>query len=427
MNRNMRQTGIFWGLPWLLLLASLFPSGCSSEPPALTIGDVGFTEAELLGFNGNRRTRLAELTAFGLSVARGEALEVGHPLIQRRTRESLLQSLEREVSLRLSGLDQEALAARYEDDPEYELSVRHLVLLVEPWEAEEAEEAARDKAEAALARIRGGEDFGAVAGEVSEEPGAAERGGLLEPGRRGSWVEDFWRAASALEVGEVSPVIRSEYGYHVLKLEGRTPVPFSQARHYFVERTSELVSPDPEAVRAWMDSASADLSVDSAALATDYEAAGSLFLLANEILLLEGPDRVLARWDGGEYTAGELRDYLLSQDRPSWDGLRQGGLGDFLLAATNAARRSLLAQTAGGMGISLPPAVEERHRRDWAVACQTWAQALGFSQGMGREAVKEVALAAVGSTNQGVSLARTDVRNWAPMLLSYYPIGPETE
>ena len=136
----MRQTGIFWGLPWLLLLASLFPSGCSSEPPALTIGDVGFTEAELLGFNGNRRTRLAELTAFGLSVARGEVLEVGHPLIQRRTRESLLQGLEREVSLRLSGLDQEALAARYEDDPEYELSVRHLVLLVEPWEAEEAEE-----------------------------------------------------------------------------------------------------------------------------------------------------------------------------------------------------------------------------------------------------------------------------------------------
>ena len=421
--RQNKRVG-FFSLP-LVSAVALALAGCSSEPPVLTIGEVEFTETDLLGFNGTRRTRLAELTAFGLAVSRGEIGDVGTPLIRRRAQESLLDALEQEVSLQLAGMDAEALADRYRDDPEYELTVRHLVLLVEPWNSEEEEAEARERAEEALARIRTGEDFAAVAGEVSEEPGAAERGGILNPGRRGSWVEDFWDAASALDVGEVSPVVRSEYGFHVLKLEDRTPLPFPEARFAFVERISELVPPQSEAIQSWMDSVTAGLQVDSAALATDFQRASSFFTLVNRTLLREGPDRVLARWEEGAYTSGQLRMHLLSQDRPSWDFMRDQGLEPFLRVATDGARRSLLAGVAGDMGIRLPAAVEAGHRRDWEVAAQRWAQGLGFLEGMSSEEIKAAAMEAVASTRQAASQARTDVRNWAPMLLSYYPIGPE--
>lgn len=425
---NMKDT-LKQGLRGMLIVALglTFLSGCSGEPPALTIGDVAFTESELVGFNDARRTRLAELTAFGLSVSRNEAPALGRPLVQRRLDESLLEVLEDEMTVRLAGFDEGALQARYSETPEYELTVRHLVLLVEEWASEEEEALAREKAQAALDRIESGEDFAAVAGEVSEEPGALARGGLLEPGRKGTWVEDFWVAASALEVGEVSPVIRTEYGFHVLKLEDRSPIPFGEARRAFVERLAGLISIPGDALKRWTDSVSAGLVVDSAALSADFQAAGGLFVLADHLLAEEHPDASVARWPGGSYTAGELSGHLLSQDRPSWEHMRAGGVEELLRVATDASRRALLVDLAGSMGISLAPEVEEGLRREWEAAVQAWAQNLGFATGMGTAAVKANALTVVAATGQAVSLAREDVENWAPMVLSFYPVGPRGE
>jgi len=410
----------------ILLLSLGLLSACSGEPPALTVGDVAFSQGDLLGFNAARKTRLAELTAFGLAVARGDAVDMGSPLIERRNQESLLENLEDEVSVRLAGFDEEALQARYRENPEYELTVRHLVLLVEDWASEEEEAEAREKAEAALARIQAGEDFATVAGQVSEEPGAEARGGLLQPGREGTWVGDFWLAANALDVGEVSPVIRTEYGYHVLKLEDRSPIPFQEARQAFVGRMAGLVSIPDDALRSWMDSVSAELVVDSVELTADLEEAGSLFVLADDVLSEKDPESVVARWGGGGiYTSAELSAHLLSQDRPSWEHMRAGEVEELLRVAKEAARRALLSDLAGTMGISLAPEVEARHQQDWEVAVQSWAQNLGFQPGMGVEAVKSNALEVVAGTGQGVSLAREDVENWAPMILAFYPIGPD--
>jgi len=142
--------------PLLILPAlSLLPS-CFGEPPALTIGEVEYTDSELLTLNSTRRTRLAELTAFGLAVARGETAQLGAPLIQRRGMEALLEKLEGELALRSAGVDEEALEARYGANPEYELTVRHLVVLAEEWAPEEAAKEARSKAAAALERILAG-------------------------------------------------------------------------------------------------------------------------------------------------------------------------------------------------------------------------------------------------------------------------------
>jgi len=402
-------------------------SACSGGPPALTIGEVEYREADLLAFNGARRTRLAEITALGLAMARGEGSRLGDPLISRQGNEALLEALEREVALQLAGVDEESLEAHYQANPDYELSVRHLVLLVEEWASEAEEAEARTKAEAALDRVLGGEDFAQVAGEVSEEPGAGERGGLLQPGRKGTWVEEFWNAANGLEVGGVSPVIRTQFGFHVLKLEGQTPLPFLQGRNRVVDDVLGVLPNESVAFAAWIDSVTVTLRVDSTALEAAWVEAGSLFVLADRTLREGDPQGVLAHWDGGEFTRSELRDFLLSLERPSWEHVSGGGWEELIRTATEAARRSLLTGIADSMGVVPPDGTEEGFRTLWDQAIQGWARGLGFQEGMSPDQVNLVALAAVGSTAQSARLAREEIRKWAPLLLSAYPIGPELD
>jgi hypothetical protein len=409
---------------FLLALMTLLLS-CSGEPPALTIGEVQYTESDLLGFSGSRRTRLAEITALGLAVSRGEEAELGAPLVQRRSQVNLLEALEREASLLLAGVGEDQLEAQYRMSPDVELSVRHLVFLVPEWASEEEEGEARTQAETALERILGGEDFATVAGEVSEEPGAADRGGLLQPGRKGSWVDAFWNAANALDVGEVSPVVRSEYGFHVLKLESRTPLPFSESRFRVVEEVARLIPDQSAAIEAWMDSATVTLRVDSAGVREAFQEAGSLFTLAQQTLR-EGDARApIATWEGGEFTRDQFRTFLLSLQRPSWEHVRSGGVEEILRVAREGARRSLLTQRAEAMGVTLPDTAVELYRREWDETVSGWAAGLGFRGGMSPEEVKEASLAALASSGQGASIVRQEIQSWAPLLLSAYPIGPE--
>lgn len=424
---NSIPTSGFRALRPLLLLAALPSlSSCFGEPPALTIGEVEYTDAELLTFNANRRTRLGEMTAFGLAVARGETPALGAPLLHRRGTEALLEKLQRELTLRFAGIGQEELEARYGTDPDYQLTVRHLVILAEEWASEGEANEARSKAAAALDRILAGEPFGEVAADVSEEPGAAERGGLLQPGRVDTWVGEFWGAASSLEVGQVSPVIRTPYGFHVLKLEAREPVPFPEARDRVVEEVAGLVPPQDTAIQAWVDSVSSGLTVDSAAIGSAWEEAGSLFIFTQHELLSDGSSEPAARWPGGSFSWSALREFLVSLERPEWEYVGQGGLPELLRVAADAARRSLLSEAAQGQGITLGPDKEASLSRDWQNSVAQWAQGLGFQEGMRMDALKAAALRGVSSSGQGARIAREELQGWGPLLLTFYPIGPAT-
>jgi parvulin-like peptidyl-prolyl isomerase len=76
---------------------------------------------------------------------------------------------------------------------------------------------ARKRAEECLLKLRGGADFSAMVKEYSDEPGAAERGGDLGVFERNAMVKGFADAAFSLKVGEVSEIVETPYGFHIIK------------------------------------------------------------------------------------------------------------------------------------------------------------------------------------------------------------------
>lgn len=111
------------------------------------------------------------------------------------------------------------------------VTFRQVVLI--PQASQEAKDSARAKAEALLVRVRAGEDFATLATEYSNDPGSASLGGDLGWFRRGRMVREFEDAAFSLLAGEVSPVVESDFGYHIIKVE-RFRSGERQARHILI-------------------------------------------------------------------------------------------------------------------------------------------------------------------------------------------------
>jgi hypothetical protein len=215
---------------------------------------VAYSENELLGLSPERRDQLAALAALGLAIAEGRADAVLDPVIEIDREDALLTQAAVEDHIRGRGISDAQLEAFYQANPEWELTVRHVLFFSERWRPDEHRQQARTKAEAAIRRLEAGEEFPRIAAELSEEPGAEGREGLLTPGREGSWVSEFWTAALALDVGEISPVTETRYGYHVLRLENRQVVPFEEARTKVVRAVVSMEQPLNRIRDAWVDS-----------------------------------------------------------------------------------------------------------------------------------------------------------------------------
>ncbi len=83
--------------------------------------------------------------------------------------------------------------------------------------------AAKAKAESIFKRAQAGEDFAKLAKEYSQDPGSAKQGGDLGWSEAKDWVKPFADAAFAMKVGEIRGPVQTQFGYHILKLEGIRP------------------------------------------------------------------------------------------------------------------------------------------------------------------------------------------------------------
>ncbi|HMG36887.1 MAG TPA: peptidylprolyl isomerase [Blastocatellia bacterium] len=121
-----------------------------------------------------------------------------------------------------------------------EIRVRHILVSTRPQAADDEEEGkkpednakpkqltdeeAKKKAQDLLNRVRTGEDFAKLAEQYSDDPGSKSRGGEYDFFSKGRMVPEFENAAFALKPGEVSDLVKTAFGYHIIKLEERRTV-----------------------------------------------------------------------------------------------------------------------------------------------------------------------------------------------------------
>ncbi len=94
----------------------------------------------------------------------------------------------------------------------------HILITVEDFADEIAQAKARVDAEAALKRVKSGEDFAKVAKELSQDPGSAKDGGDLGFFGKGVMDKEFEKAAFELSKGSVTDLVKTAFGYHIIKL-----------------------------------------------------------------------------------------------------------------------------------------------------------------------------------------------------------------
>jgi parvulin-like peptidyl-prolyl isomerase len=96
-----------------------------------------------------------------------------------------------------------------------------------------AKAAARAKAESLLTEIGKGGDFEKIAKRESMDPGSKELGGDLGWNRRGQMVPEFDRMMFALPPGQVSPIVETVFGYHIIRVDRAQPAEV-KARHILI-------------------------------------------------------------------------------------------------------------------------------------------------------------------------------------------------
>jgi parvulin-like peptidyl-prolyl isomerase len=99
-------------------------------------------------------------------------------------------------------------------------SVQHILLVTQGKPEQEKAEIYK-KMKMILAKAKAGEDFGQLAATYSEDPGSKDKGGLYENFKRGAMVKPFEDAAFTVPVGELSDIVETQYGYHILKVVNR--------------------------------------------------------------------------------------------------------------------------------------------------------------------------------------------------------------
>ena len=117
------------------------------------------------------------------------------------------------------------IKAFYDEHPDYfekpaQIRASHILVSVPPDATEEAKKAKRAAIDKARERVTTGkEDFAKVAAEMSDCP-SKQKGGDLDFFGKGQMVAEFDKAAFALKPGEISDVVTTQFGYHVIKQTG---------------------------------------------------------------------------------------------------------------------------------------------------------------------------------------------------------------
>jgi hypothetical protein len=283
-----------------------------------------------------------------------DQLDIAPLLDLERSHQLVLRLRDRVIQVDTTVTDEE-LAQIFEDEhPGEEVRARHILLSVPSGSTQEQQDSIRARAESLRDRARAGEDFATLARENSEDPGSAVQGGDLGFFGRGQMVAPFEEAAFALEPGEVSDVVQSQFGFHIIKLEDRRrPTLEDFGPEYRSQLQQQRTMVAESTYLAGLEGPANVQVVDGAMqiareIASDPEA---------DLSRAEA-SAPLTTFSGGTLTAGQFRDFLLSQAPEVWQQISSAPDDQLDQMFHQMTRDQLLLAEAVEQGIALAPEEE---------------------------------------------------------------------
>jgi parvulin-like peptidyl-prolyl isomerase len=215
-----------------LIRAQLWAQGAADLGIEITDADVEARRAEIVEEVGGQDAfdDLVEQSGLTEDILQAEIRSI---VVRERVEEQLAGDID------VTDAEVEEFYADNREERFEQLEARHILV--------ETEEQAGD----VLERLDEGEDFAAVAEDVSIDTASAEQGGDLGEFARGRMVPEFEDAAFAAEIGELVGPVESQFGFHVIEVTGRTEQELAEVSDQIRE---ELRSGrEGAAVQSWFD------------------------------------------------------------------------------------------------------------------------------------------------------------------------------
>jgi peptidyl-prolyl cis-trans isomerase C len=282
-----------------------------------------------------------------------KSVDVG-PLVDPILEQQVFQKLNETVINPDTTMSDEELKALYEkESPGAQVRARHILLRVAPDATPAQRDSVMAKAKELHDRAVKGADFAKLATENSEDPGSAKQGGDLGFFGRGQMVAPFDAAAFALNAGQISDVVETPFGYHIIKVEEKKLPSFAEVKEGFRQHAIQQKAMDAteKYVKDLTDSLQIKVQDGAYAVARD--------LAAKPMTRLSGraANRALVSYKGGAFTASQYLAFVRARTSPS-DRQRLSAAGDQELETvlTAIARNETLLQAAKKAGIETTPA-----------------------------------------------------------------------
>lgn len=235
--------------------ATTTATAASADPIVIAAGELTIRQSE---FEAALKTLPAEYQAYAMGAGKKQfaedylrmkmlaqqgtknGLDKDADVVQQLSlmRENLIANAQLQRIEKGITISDEDLKKKYDANKnEYEqVKARHILVAFDGSPAAQADkpkltdEQAKAKAEDLRKQLLAGAKFEDLAQKESDDTGSGSRGGDLGEFGRGQMVPEFEQAAFSAKVGEVTPVVRTQFGYHIIKVEAHDSTPFEQVK-----------------------------------------------------------------------------------------------------------------------------------------------------------------------------------------------------
>jgi hypothetical protein len=242
-------------------------------------------------------------------------------------------------------------------------AARHILFLVPQGATPAAKDSIRKKAQGVLGQVTAS-NFAAMAKKYSQDNSAAQ-GGFLGVFPRTMMVKPFGDAVAALKPGQISPLVETQFGFHIVQRST-----WDEAKTQYAQQASGRTRQVAESTYIAQAQSAANVKLKG-------DAAATMKAIAKDPMGHRNDKNVVASYSGGDLTAGRLALVLLATPQSGRLMQQIQAAPDSLVNqyVTNMAQREILLRRADSAKVDLSPEERANLHRDFAqVVTMSWQQ-----------------------------------------------------